>query len=184
MSMTEDARVIRKIAAYALAFFALTLCLSITTYALSMHSVSETDHYFRTGSVAVNLNDGKAVIEEDEFRFEPGMTVTKEFFVENLSTADVYYKLYFTDVKGELADVLQITIYDGETVIASGTASQLTRAAVGAADDILRLNEKRVLSIRFHYPEGAGNATQSHTLSFALCAEVVQTANNADKRFE
>lgn len=183
MSILEEKRFFRRLTAYALTILALMIGLSITSYAISTISVSEKDNYFQTGSVGVNLNDGKAVITEDEFKFEPGMTVVKDFFIQNLSTDDVYFKLYFTDVKGVLATVLQITISDGDTVLARGTAAELTREAVEVADDVLRLNERRVLTITFHYPEGAGNATQSNSLSFALCAEVVQTKNNADKNF-
>ena len=90
----------------------LAICLCITTYALVMAHVSVKENRFQTGSVNINLNDGKPVIEEHEFLFEPGMTVKKGFFIKNESTCEVYYKLYFDKVTGGLANVLEITIQD------------------------------------------------------------------------
>lgn len=162
----------------------LAICLLITTYALVMVAVSMPDNYFRTGQVELNLNAGKPVIEEHEFLFEPGMTVSKTFFVENRSTWECYYKIYMDEVSGGLANVLDITIRNGDTVLFMGTAAELSRSNVQAADDILRMRERKELTITFHYPEYEGNAAQNHTLSFRLCAEGVQTKNNSDKLFE
>lgn len=184
MRKKTDNSTARKLAAGIAVIVLLTVCLCITTYALVTLSVSVQDNFFKTGSVAVNLNDGKPVIEEHEFLFESGMTVTKDFFLENCSTWDVYYKIYFDDVEGGLATVLQITISDGEKVLFRGTAAELSRANVAAADDVLRRNEKRTLAISFHYPEDAENATQNRTLSFTLCAEAVQTKNNPNRAFD
>lgn len=174
----------RQLAIRVAAVIVLTFCLIITTYALVMVSVSMPENFFRTGNVEINLNDGEPVIEEHEFIFEPGMTVTKEFFVENRSTWEVYYKIYFDEVKGGLAKVLDITIQDGEKVLFEGTAAELARNLVSAADDTLRMNEKRNLTISFHYPENAGNDTQAMSLSFKLCAEAVQTKNNPNRQFD
>ena len=84
----------------------LAVCLCITTFALVYASVSVENNLFHTGEVKINLNDGKPVIQEHEFLFEPGMTVVKDFFVENDSTWDVYYRLYLDNVTGGLSDVL------------------------------------------------------------------------------
>ena len=51
------------------------------------------------------------------------------------------------------------------------------------ADDTLRLQERRSLTVYFHYPESAENRTQNLTLSFDLCADAVQTKNNPNKLF-
>lgn len=174
----------KRLTASVIAVIVLTVCLCITTYALVMVSVGVPDNYFKTGEIDINLNDGKPVIEEHEFLFEPGMTVTKDFFIENRSTWSVYYKLYFDEVKGGLATVLNITISDGDKVLFDGTAAELSKEKVKAAEDTLRINEKRKLTISFHYPESAGNATQDLSLSFKFCAEAVQTKNNPDKLFD
>lgn len=161
----------------------LSICLVITTYALVMVSVSMPDNYFQTGNIDINLNDGKPVITEHEFIFEPGMTVTKEFFIESRSTWDVFYKIYFDDVQGGLANILKIEIRDDDKILFAGTAGELSENNVKAADDVLRMNEKRNLTISFHYPKEKGNETQDLTLAFKLCAEAVQTKNNPDKAF-
>lgn len=173
-----------RLTASVIAIVILSICLCITTYALVMVTVSEQNNYFQTGAVKINLNDGRAVIEEHEFLFEPGMTVNKEFFIENLSTWDVYYMIYFEDVQGGLADVLQVTIRDGNQVLFEGTPETLSRANVNVADDTLHINERRVLTISFHYPEEKGNETQNMTLSFDFCADAVQTKNNPKKIFD
>lgn len=61
------------------------------------------------------------MIRPDEFLFEPGMTVKKDFFIENDSTGTVYYRLYFAGVSGDLADVLEVTVKDGNKTLYSGT---------------------------------------------------------------
>lgn len=162
----------------------LAVCLCITTFALVWETVSVENNLFHTGTVKINLNDGKPVIEEHEFLFEPGMTVKKDFFIENQSTWDVYYKLYFDNVNGGLADVLQITVKDGEKTLYQGTAENLKRKAVAAADDVLKIGERRELTVYFHFPKEAGNSAQSQTLTFDICADAVQTKNNPDKLFD
>ena len=173
----------KRLTASVTAVMILAICLCITTAALIWATVSMDNNLFHTGSVKINLNDGKPVIEEHEFLFEPGMTVKKDFFVENQSTWDVYYKLYFTDVEGGLADVLDIVVKEGEQILYSGKASDLTKENVKAADDVLRLNERRNLTVYFHFPEESGNSTQNHVLTFSMSADAVQTKNNPNKLF-
>ena len=147
---------------------ALSICLCITTSALVLSIVSIDDHLFSTGGIDIDLNGGKPVIEEHEFIFEPGMTLVKDFYIENKSTWDVYYKIYFDDISGGLSDVLEIKIRD-ERKICAGKPSKLTRQMVSSADDILSLNEKRNLKIELNYPEESLNSTQGLTLAFTLC---------------
>lgn len=174
----------KKLTASVATIIILSICLCITTFALVWSTVSVENNLFQTGIVKINLNDGKPVIEEHEFLFEPGMTVKKDFFIENQSTWDVYYKLYFTDVEGGLADVLEVTIRDGNNVLYKGKAKELTKEYVAAANDILKLNERRNLSVYFHFPEEAGNDAQNLYLSFSMSADAVQTKNNPHKLFD
>lgn len=162
----------------------LAVFLCITTFALVYSTVAVDNHLFQTGEIKINLNDGKPVIEEHEFLFEPGVTVEKEFYLENQSTWDVYYRLYLDKVEGALAEVLDVTIRDGAIVLFNGKAVDLTKDQVGAADDILKLNERKALTIVFHFPKEAGNSTQNLYLSFDLKADAVQTKNNPNKRFD
>lgn len=167
-----------------IAIVALAVCLCITTFALVYASVSVEYNLFHTGKVKINLNDGKPVIREHEFIFEPGMTVKKDFFIENDSTWDVYYRIYLENVSGGLADVLEITVKDGDRALYSGTASELTQQNVTAADDTLKIGQKRNLTVYFHFPEDKGNETQNLDLTFTMCAEATQTKNNPNRLFD
>ena len=184
MKTKTETRFHKKLAVSIITIIVLLICLCITTYALVKETIYVTDNYFHTGVIDINLNDGKPVIEQHEFLFEPGMTVEKDFFVQNNSTWEVYYRLYLTDVDGGLADVLQVTVKSDEDIICLGTANNLVRSKVSAAKDTLAVNERENLKIIFHYPEGAGNETQDKSLTFTLVAEAVQTKNNPEKLFD
>lgn len=181
--MNEDKSLLKRLTTSAITALVLFVCLCITTLALVSQIVTVNNNTFHTGKISINLNDGKAVIQKDEFIFEPGMTVKKEFFVQNESTWDVYYRIYMDDVTGGLKDVLEITVLDGDTVLYSGTASNMTKTNVQTANNTLAVNEKKTLTIYFHYPEDKGNDTQNLTLAFNLCADAVQTKNNPNKEF-
>lgn len=173
----------KKLAVGIIVLFIILITLCFTTFTLVWAVVTVDNNLFHTGNVKINLNDGKPVIEEYEFCFEPGMTVKKDFFIENQSTVDVYYKLYFYDIDGGLADVLQVTITDNEKILCSGKMSELTKANTNAVDDILKINERRELSIYFNFPAEVGNEAQNMFLAFSLNADAVQTKNNPNKLF-
>lgn len=182
--MARKSKTLKKLTGSVIIVVILSICLCITSFALVYSIVSVENNQFHTGTVKLNLNDGKPVIEEHEFLFEPGMTVEKNFFVENQSSWDVYYRLYFSDIEGGLTNVLEVSIRDGEKVLFHGKMSDLTRDKVRATDDILRLNERRDLTISFHFPEEAGNSAQLLHVTFTIGADAVQTKNNPDKQFE
>lgn len=165
-------------------FILLLFCFSVTTVALALDAVMVEGNVFHTGKVDIDLNGGRPIIEGHERLFEPGMTVEKSFYIKNDSTSSVYYKIYFDNVSGGLADVLEITVLDGESIICQGTANTLTRRNVLAAESSLAIGEQKDLTIRFHYPELSGNATQNLQLRFDLCADAVQTQNNPNKEFD
>lgn len=178
-----ETKTAKKLTGGIVAIVLLTVCLCITTFALVYASVSVENNLFHTGEVKINLNNGEPVIREHEFLFEPGMTVRKEFFIENESTWDVYYRIYLGNLSGGLADVLDITVRDGDKILYSGTASELTRQNVAAADDTLKIGQRRNLTVTFYYPEEKGNDTQNLDLTFTMCAEATQTKNNPNKLF-
>ena len=182
--MENHKKTIRIMTSSVMVFICLSICLCITTFALVWSIVTVDDNYFHTGNIEIDLNNGKPVIEEHEFLFEPGMTVVKDFYIQNNSTWDVYYKLYFDNIEGGLADVLEVTIKDKDNVLYSGKPSELTRKMVSPANDTLHLKEKKELQIVFHYPAESGNSTQDVFLTFTLCADAVQTKNNPDKKFD
>lgn len=179
-----DTNTAKKLTGGIITIIVLAICLCFTTFALVWATVSVENNLFHTGSVDINLNDDKPVIHENEFIFEPGMTVKKEFFIENNSTWSVYYKIYFDNVSGGLGDVLRITVKDGEKTLYTGTANELNRQSVTAADDILQMKEKKTLTVVFYYPEDKGNDTQNLDLSFTICADATQTKNNPNRLFD
>lgn len=179
-----ETKTAKKLTGGIVAIIVLAVCLCITTFALVWATVSVENNLFHTGTVKINLNDGKPVIEEYEFLFEPGMTVRKDFFIENNSSWSVYYKLYFDHVSGGLADVLEIAVKDGENTLYEGTASTLNRGDVQAVEEMLQVGEKKILSVYFHFPENKGNDTQNSTLTFDICADAVQAKNNPKRVFD
>lgn len=182
--MDKANKTAKKLTASVAAVIVLAICLCITTFALVYSTVAVNNNLFQTGKIKIDLNGGQPVITEHEYLFEPGMTVEKPFYIENLGTWDVYYKLYFNNIEGSLADVLDVEIRDGDTVLFGGKIADLTKEKVGAAEDILKLNERRDLTISFHYPEEAGNSGQAQYLAFDLKADAVQTKNNPNRLFE
>lgn len=179
----EKNPIVKKLTICIVIIIILAICLCVTTFALVYSIVTVDENIFKTGTVEINLNDGRPVITEQEFLFEPGMTVEKDFFVENESSEAVYYKIYFDKVQGGLAKVLDIKIIDKKTgtELYSGKAGNLTRENSDSAE--LLLNEKRTLTAVFHYPEESGNATKNMTLSFDMCAVATQTSNNSGREF-
>lgn len=180
----QDNKTMKKITANIVAIVMLLVGLCITTYALSVEVLVVKDNYFNTGTISINLNDGKPIIEEGEYLFEPGMTVQKEFFLENTGTWEIYYKFYFDNIIGDLANYIEVEILDGTKSLYKGTMAELSKDEVLVADDTLGILEKKVFKISFHMPENIGNVAKNLTLSFDLRADAVQTKNNPDKLFE
>lgn len=159
------------------------VCLCAVTFAMMVMDVDVKNNVFNTGKVEINLNDGNPVIEENEFIFEPGVTVTKEFFVENNSTWDVWYKIYFANIQGELADELEAAIYDGQNEVWSGNIKDLNKVGVIAAEESLAPGQKKNLILKLHLPKVKDNNVQDLRMSFDVLSEAVQTKNNPGKLF-
>ncbi len=174
----------RRLTASVVSIVAIVLCLSITSFAIVFSMVSVDSNLFNTGKVMINLNDGHPVALRNGQVMAPGETVQKTFFIQNLSSCEVYYKIYFEGVRGGLADTLQVWICDGAKVLAQGTPRSLTRENVKAFDTVLGVGEKKQLQIYFHFPKDAENPLQNKFLRFDLAAQAVQTKNNPDRLFE
>lgn len=158
--------------------------LAVTSFALVYQKVAVEDNLFETGIVSINLNDGKPIITEEELLFEPGMTVVKDFFLENNSTGDVYYKLYFANIEGDMSEVLEVTVKDDDRILYNGILSELIPENMEAADDLLREGEKRELAIWFHLPEEIESEIENCKVSFDINADAVQAVNNLDRQFD
>ena len=111
------------------------------------------------------------------------MTVEKNFFIENQSTWDVYYKIYLDDITGGLADVLQVTVKDGDEVISQGTPASMQKKTAATAKQELGMKQRRNLTITFYFPPDAGNTVQNRDLTFTICADATQTKNNPNRAF-
>ena len=138
---------------------------------------------FAAGEIKLNLNDGKPVIETYGYIFEPGLLVQREFFLENNGNMSAFYRIYLEDVAGDLADLLLITIKDGNDVVCSGTANELRRDMALPAPATLQGGERRTLTALFYLPFGVTNDAQNRTLTFTLCADASQTTGNPNRLF-
>lgn len=163
----------------------LLICLAVTTYALAVTSyrVIE-DNRFGTGKISIKL-EGLGSL--DLTQAEPGMTIEREFTIRNMSSIGVYYKVYFENISGSLADVIDITLTEKEsgTLLYSGKAADFKYSSPNInVSDELTASEARVLVIRYHIPKDAGNSYMGTELSFYISAKAVQSRNNADKSFD
>lgn len=174
---------LRRLLASLAILFLLAGLFVLTAFAASRITRQVRENRFQTGAIKINLNDGKTVISEDEYLFEPGMTVVRDFFIENLGTWAVYYKVYFGDVGGELADVLEVEIRDEDSgeVLFAGLLGDMTQRKTQFAEDILDVGERRDMTVSFYFPEEKENETQERSAAFTLCATAVQTKNNPNK---
>jgi hypothetical protein len=161
----------------------LILGLAVTSFALIYSSIRSEDHKFGTGTVDINLNDGKKVVDEDGLFIAPGESVTRTFFIENNSTTDVYYRFYFENLTGDLAKHVKVCVNYGETVVTQGMISQLTRDTAVPASDLLVPGERRDLTVTFTLVNESGRDYGNNFLSFDLSADAVQAPNNPDKDF-
>lgn len=165
----------------------LSVCLCITTVAL-VYSTSVENNIFGTGYVDIDLlrsdKTNEPIIKDNELVFAPGMSVQKDFFIVNNGPSSVYYKLYFENVNGNLANVVNIVISDGNNALYKGTATQLSKKNVKAVETALKKAEEKKLTITFIFPENIDNAAQGQNLEFSLCAEAVQTKNNPHRNFD
>lgn len=160
----------------------LIVAFGITSLALIYQKVTVEENLFQTGKVSISLNDNQPVFAED-ILFEPGMVVEKEFTLRNDSSCDVYYRLYFSEVEGEFAEVLKVTVGDGENTIFQGTLAEMNGVKSEGAPGLLNEGESCRMKITFHVPEDCGNLMQGRTILFDLNAEAVQAVNNPDGLF-
>lgn len=183
--MEQSARSIaRRLTASIVMILLLTAALSVTTFLLvETHLSSEGSLLFRAGEVRLNLNDGQPVITESDCLFAPGTNVEKPFTIENGSTCAVWYKFYFTNTDGVLAEDITVEIRDGDTVLVAGKMAELTEAASGAVATCLDVGEKKTLTMVFRFDETADNDRQGLYLRFDFSAKAVQVKNNPDKKF-
>lgn len=183
MKKMTDKKLIRRLTASIVTIIVLAAFLCVTSFTLIHATLSTKGNIFSTGEVKINLNGGETIIREDEFLLKSGMNIEKDFYIENLSTCGVWYRLFFENIDGNLGKYLDVKILDGNTILSSGRLVDLTRDKVSAYDSPLESGEKKNLTISFQLSEDIGNEAMNQFLIFDFGAEAVQTRNNPDKEF-
>lgn len=168
------------IIAIVLLFFMLVL----TTYALVLSMVSVDGNLFEMGTVEIELNGGETIFDGSDMNIEPGHSVRKDFTVENNGTADVYYRLYLENITGSMKRSLNFEIYEGDKLLFSGNAEELSKETPCVSNTPLAAGETKILTAVVKMYEKAGNGFQSSSVSFDITADAVQAKNNPDKAFE
>lgn len=180
----------KKLLASGILLAVLSLCLCVTTFAIALSTISLKNNVFQTGFVKIDLNGQKPIIDDRGLVFAPGMTEEKNFYIKNIGTCDVYYRLYLKNVDGSLSDILSITLKDGDTVLYDGKINALTKenpseAGTLSYNETTGVGEIHTLIAIFHFPAGAAaDLLQGQNLTFDLCADAVQTRNNPQKSFD
>ena len=161
----------------------LSLGLAITSFALASSIAQVRNNRFAMSmGVELTINDGQPVVDVTDMVYEPGGTYVSEFPIANLGTFDVWYRVYFTDVKGVLKDYITVTIKEADgTVLCKGTMSELSSDKVAVSS--LAAGEKKTLTIEFYFSSEAGNAAQGQSVSFNITANATQKQNNPNKDF-
>lgn len=157
----------------------LLICgLTVTTFALVSSIVSiQNNRFSMSMGVELTINDGKPVVDVTDMVYEPGGTYQSEFPISNLGTFDVWYRVYFTNVDGELKDDITVTIKEKDgTVLCNGTMSELTSDKVAISS--LAAGEEKTLYIEFYFSPDADNSAQGQTVSFNITANATQKQNN------
>ena len=95
----------------------------------------------------------------------------------------MWYKIYFANIQGELADELEAVIYDGQKEVWSGNIKELNEASVIAAEESLAPGQKKNLILKLHLPKVKDNNVQDLRMSFDVLSEAVRTKNNPGKLF-
>ena len=160
----------------------LVLMLGITSLALIYQKVTVEENLFQTGTVSIISLNEEPVFDLE--KVEPGMVLKEDFILRNDSTCDVHYRLYFTNVDGELADMIQVEVFDTDITIHEGILTDMNGQKSEGADGILREGEERAIAIVLKVPEYCGNLVQGQALMFDLNADAVQMVNNPDGLFE
>ena len=161
---------------------ALVLGWSVTSYALSWHQITIDENSFSTGTLKINLNDGEPVFDED-ILFEPGMLVQRCFTIANEGSIDAYYRLWFSEIEGDLAEELMIEIRDGKKLVFEGEFKEMLEEKSFSANSTLLAGEEKELSIIIFLPEEGTNASQGKTVTFRLNYDATQKDSNPSKEY-
>ena len=157
--------------------------LTFTSLALADSVVRVQNNRFQMSSgLSIKINDGAPVVDVTDIVYEPGGTYRSEFPISNKSNFAIWYKIYFTDVQGELNDYITVTVKEADgKVLCKGKMSELgsNKASVGTLD----ANEEKTIYIEFYFLPDSGNSAQGKSVSFNIAATSTQKENNPNKDF-
>ena len=165
----------------------LMACLCITTVALAFSTVTSRNT-FQTDAIDIVLNNGQKIVSDKDHLISPGKAITTTFPLKNNSNHDVYYRLYFYNIKdgeGNLADYLEVNISRVDTgeILYDGVMPDLIYSTATAIKEPLKANQEIMLEATFFLPESAKNHLQGEGVTFDFVAEAVQAENNEDMNF-
>lgn len=155
----------------------------VLSYAIfSVNVVSEKDVRLSQGSFNIVLNDGKPVLGDD-ILFEPGMTIRKDFTLENKGTTNSFYKIYFSELPMEVAELINVSILDGTQTLASSTLYEMTKENAIIMNDNLLAGEKEVFTLCLELTEEIENVEQGMEYVLDMFVEAAQRDNNPEAEF-
>lgn len=161
----------------------LSLGLIGTSVALASSIVKiRTNHFTMSMGVELELNEGKPVVDMSDVVFEPGGTYVSEFPISNLSSFDVWYRVYFTGVEGNLKEYVYVTISEEEgTILCKGLIGEID--SDNAVVSSLASGEEKNLVIEFTFSKEADDSMQGQKMNFNITADATQKQNNPHKDF-
>lgn len=169
----SNEKTVNKLYIYAIILAVIFACLFAASFAVSWSSTTANAAVYSSANAVENIdiNGGKQIIGDDEFILEPGMTISKDYYIINNGEAPAYYG--FADVSGKLAGAIDITLESSGKVVFSGKAEKLNEIE-GFTDDLIPAGDRRDFTITFSYPENAGNKTQNQELNFTLISDFAE----------
>ena len=157
--------------------------LIITSFALADSIVSiQNNRFSMSMGVALQVNGGQPFVNMNDIIFEPGATHCSEFPISNRGSFDVWYRIYFTDVVGELGDNIKVLVKDEDgNPLCDGLMCDLgmDKVAVGT----LEAGDEKKIYIEFQFLSGTDNTAQGQTVSFNIVADATQKQNNPYMNF-
>ena len=162
----------------------LLACLCVTSFSMAYANMFLKSNVFVTGEIAISLQDGKPVFDENGVLMEPGMTIVKDFYVKNMGTGDLFYNMYFDNITGLLAKHLIVILKDGNEILYNGIAADFTKDNAIEVKNILEVNRVKTFTIMVHLPSETANEVLEKEFRFDIVADAVQSVNNPDRLFE
>lgn len=173
----------KKLKIMVVTFILLSIGLVCTSYVLASSIIKIHNNYFvMNKGLKLELSNGEAVIDMSDVVFEPGGNYKSDFSITNLSDFDVWYRISFINVSGELKDYVTVKVKEENgIVLCDGLISKLTKGDVSTGS--LSAGEEKKLMIEFYFLKNVGNNYQGKTVIFNIKADATQKQNNSVKDF-